>query len=59
MEGVWEGTTMLTSLATRQAGPRATLVLLTWRIDVWVGSHLTVEPTTALAKDRLGTQRHS
>lgn len=35
---------MLISLATRQAGPRANLVFLTWRIDVWEENHLIVDP---------------
>lgn len=34
-------------------------MLLTQRISIWEGNHLIVDSTTALAKGRLNTQRHS
>lgn len=48
---------MLISFATRWYGPKATLVLLTRRIDVWEVNLLFMDPPTVLAKDRLATKR--
>lgn len=50
-----ERTTRLLSLATRQAGPRVTSLLLTRVTDAQECGG-TVEPTAALAKGRLGTE---